>query len=317
MAWTSKGVWRLFVMTTAMGMLLLGQGGCGVKLLSLSEEVALGSEAAPQLTREYGGEIPDPRLRASLDRIGRSMTANLPETYRDLPWEFTLLNSPVINAFALPGGKVFVSRALVERMTNEAQLAGVVGHEIGHVTARHGNQKISASLIAQGVVIGAAVAAGGSDSSLIQAGVPLLVQAGSGAFLLSYGRGQELESDRLGMHYMTDAGYNPIGMRQVMEILAEAAGGPSQPEFFSTHPHPESRIAQIDELISSRYSHTQFNEDYGVYERRFSDEFLTPLARLPQPRADRINLSDPASWCVTCAVMEPAAETKGLAAAVR
>ena len=88
MAWTSRGVWRLFVMTTAIAMLLLGQGGCGVKLLSLSEEVALGSEAAPQLTREYGGEIPDPRLRASLDRIGRSMTANLPETYRDLPWEF-------------------------------------------------------------------------------------------------------------------------------------------------------------------------------------------------------------------------------------
>ena len=150
----------------------------------------------------------------------------------------------MINAFALPGGKVFVSRAAVERMTNEARSPGSSGTRSA-TSRRTREPEDQREPDRAGVVIGA-VAAGGSDNSLIQAGVPLLVQAGSGAFLLSYGRGQELESDRLGMHYMTDAGYNPIGMRQVMEILAEAAGGPSQPEFFSTHPHPESRIAQID-----------------------------------------------------------------------
>lgn len=280
------------------------QTGCGVKLLSLQEEIALGSEAAPQLTKEYGGAVNDSRLHNSIDRVGRSMSDTLEPDYRDMPWEFTLLNSPVINAFALPGGKVFVSRALVERMTNEAQLAGVLGHEIGHVTARHGNQKISASLIAQGVVIGAAVAASGSDSTLIQAGVPLLVQAGSGTFMLSYGRGQELESDRLGIDYMTRVGYNPIGMRQVMEILAEASAGNESPEFFSTHPHPESRIEQIDGMLEGEYAYTQFNTEYAVYESRFDEEFLRPLARIPQPQASRLNLLAPETWCATCAVME-------------
>ncbi|MEZ6233547.1 MAG: M48 family metalloprotease [Phycisphaerales bacterium] len=292
----------LAVLATAL--LVAAQTGCGVKLLSLSEEVALGSEAAPQLTQEYGGAVPDARLGNSLTRVGLSMTDTLDGDFRDLPWEFTLLNSPVINAFALPGGKVFVSRALIERMTNEAQLAGVLGHEIGHVTARHGNQKISASLIAQGVVVGAAVAVSGSDNDLLAAGVPLLVQAGSGSFLLKYGRDQELESDRLGMEYMTRVGYNPIGMRQTMEILAEAAGGSSPPEFFSTHPHPESRISQIDNLIETRYSNTQFNEQYQVYQARFNDEFLQPLGRIPQPQASRINLLAPETWCATCAVME-------------
>lgn len=284
----------------------LGSTGCGVKLLSLEEEVALGAEAAPQLTQEYGGAVNDSRLAASIERVGRSMTDTLDGEFRDLPWEFTLLNSPVINAFALPGGKVFVSRALVERMTNEAQLAGVLGHEIGHVTARHGNQKISASLIAQGVVIGAAVAASGSDNELIQAGVPLLVSAGSGTFLLSYGRGQELESDRLGIDYMTRVGYNPIGMRQVMEILAEASQGNSPPEFFSTHPHPESRIEQIDAMLGGEYAYTQFNPEFGVFEARFDEQFLSPLNRIPQPQA-RLNLLEPATWCATCAQMEPVA----------
>lgn len=289
-------------------LIALAQSGCGAKLLSLDEEVALGSEAAPQLTQEYGGAITERGLDTNLARVGRSMTDTLDPKFRDLPWEFTLLNSPVINAFALPGGKVFVSRALIERMTNEAQLAGVVGHEIGHVTARHGNQKISASLIAQGVVIGAAVAVSGSDSDLLKAGVPMLVSGTSGAFMLSYGRGQELESDRLGIEYMTRVGYNPIAMRQVMEILAEASGGNSPPEFFSTHPHPESRIEQIDGLLAGQYAYTQFNTDYQVYESRFDDDFLRPLGRIPQPaQARRLDLSHPESWCATCAAMEPVA----------
>mgnify|MGYP000175354175 CR=1 FL=1 len=283
--------------------LALVQGGCGVTLLSLQEEVALGSEAAPQLTQEYGGALTQGGLHNSLDRVGRSMTDTLEPDFRDMPWEFTLLNSPVINAFALPGGKVFVSRALIERMTNEAQLAGVVGHEIGHVTARHGNQKISASIIAQGVVIGAAAAASGSDSELIQAGVPLLVSSTSGVFMLKYGRGQELESDRLGIEYMTRVGYNPIGMRQVMDILAEASAGNEAPEFFSTHPHPESRIAQIDGLLEGEYAHTQFNTEYGVFEPRFESDFTRPLAAIPQPQAMRLNLLVPETWCATCADM--------------
>ena len=283
------------------------QGGCGVTLLSLDEEIALGSEAAPQLTQEYGGAVNDNRLTASLDRVGRSMTDTLEGEYRDMPWEFTLLDSPVINAFALPGGKVFVSRALVERMTNEAQLAGVVGHEIGHVTARHGNQKISAGLISQGIVIGVAAAASGSDSQLIQAGVPMLVSSTSGVFMLSYGRGQELESDKLGINYMTRVGYNPIGMRQVMEILAEASAGNESPEFFSTHPHPESRIAAIDEMLEGEYAYTQFNEEFGVFESRFESEFTSRLAAIPQPRAMRLNLLAPETWCATCAEMGPVA----------
>lgn len=248
-------------------------------MMSWEEEAQLGTQAQPQLVQEMGGAVSRADLRDYVTEVGQKLVAttaqddpNLP----NLPWEFTLLDSDVVNAFALPGGKVFMSRGLAQMMTNEAQLAGVLGHEIGHVTARHTNERFSRAAGAQiGLgVLGVAIGSGTDAQTINQ-----LAGQATELALLSYNRSQELESDRLGMEYMARAGYDPAAQRQVMEILLKASGGGGQPEFFSTHPHPESRIAQINDLLVGRYANTQNNPQYKLGEQEFRQRFLNKLAQ--------------------------------------
>lgn len=335
----------------AMGCALLaGLGGCSTNpatgkrvftLLSWNQEIALGLEAGPQFTQEFGGEVNDASIREYLDTIGHSLKAGIEEGVPDLPWKFTMLDSEVINAFALPGGQVYMSRGLAVKLENEAQLAGIIGHEIGHVTARHGNQRVSQvtglniALAAGQVAIGVA----GRDSQIArygQVGLPAL-QVGGQVVLLSYGRSQELEADLLGMRYMSRAGYNPAAQRRVMEILAAEAGRGTQPEFLSTHPYPETRIEQIDSLMASTYADWRNRPNDGLYADRFEQRLLSPFRRMAPPRHgrqtawfgvpenvdsdgaggsgggggvatlvtmhnDHFALHDPTTWCWHCAV---------------
>lgn len=247
-------------------------------MLSMQDEVAMGEEAKAPLTEEYGGEVQNPQLKEYVSQIGRALAAQTEGEYPSLPWEFTLLDSDVINAFALPGGKVFMSRGLAEKFTTEAELAAVLGHEVGHVTARHSGQRVSQSMVVSGLVIGAGVAAGQSDSDLIKAGVPILVGAGGGGYLLKFNRSQELEADALGVRYMVKIGYDPLGARMVQEVLAREGGKGGQPEFLSTHPYPESRIAAINAMLKGEYAYTQNNPDYKLFAERYKSQFLSKLA---------------------------------------
>src|SRR5262245_24034987 len=115
--------------------------------MSQDEENKLGAEAEPQMIEQFGGKVPNQQLQDYVSRVGHKLAAVTEEGFPQLPWEYTLLNSDVINAFALPGGKVFITRGLAAKLTSEAQLAGVLGHETGHVTARHGNQQMSQNQI--------------------------------------------------------------------------------------------------------------------------------------------------------------------------
>ena len=117
-------------------------GRTQLNLLSRSEEIQIGQEAAPELIIAYGGRVPSDELQNYVTDIGMKLAAQTEGENPSLPWSFIFLNSDVINAFALPGGQVFITRGLVERMDNEAQLAGVLGHEIAHVTARHANNRL-------------------------------------------------------------------------------------------------------------------------------------------------------------------------------
>lgn len=284
------GVWRGMALGVLGVVMAVGSGGCStnpatgrsqLNLLSRQQEIQMGTEAMGQLTQEYGGVVSDRQLQAYVTRVGMSMVPYTEADYADLPWEFTLLDSDVINAFALPGGKVFVSRGLAQKMTNEAQLAAVLGHEIGHVTARHANDRISRQLVLAGVVAGASIAAGQSDDDLIRIGVPVLVGTAGTGFALSFDRGQETESDKLGMRYMTRAGYDPRGMLQLMQILEAESGAPSQPEWLSTHPLPSTRIREIErQLTEGRYSEMVSSPEYGLYQERFEREFLSRMNRL-------------------------------------
>jgi predicted Zn-dependent protease len=246
-------------------------------VMSRSEEIQMGAQAAPEMIQAYGGEVPDQVLRDYVTRIGLKVAAGVEKQYKDIPWKFTLLNSDVINAFALPGGQVFMSRALMERMTNEAQLAGVLGHECGHVTAEHIDQRIGRDTALQ---IGASVggALGGADYGQM---ISTVVSQGGGLFSLKFGRGEESEADALGMRYMARAGYNPKGQLKVMEILKEASkGSGGQPEWLSTHPAPETRIKEIKAALKDKYAKTQDNPAYVLDEASFAP-MLDRLKRLP------------------------------------
>ncbi|MHC4947865.1 MAG: M48 family metalloprotease [Planctomycetota bacterium] len=230
-------------------------------LVSPAETDAMGAAAMPELIQQYGGEVESAELRAYVRDVGDRLVAHVEGDYGRLEWSFTVLDSEVINAFALPGGRVFISRGLLAEFENEAQVAGVLGHEIGHVTARHVDERISHAL---SVEFGLSVLGAMTESDLAVAGAQLF---GSG-YLLSFNRNQETEADKLGLRYMTKAGYDPAGMLQVLDVLETASeGGP--PEFMSTHPHPETRIEYVTERLAGRYAFTQDNPEYSLHARRF------------------------------------------------
>lgn len=274
-------------------------GKSQLNLLSREQEIALGAEEGGKMTQAYGGAITDPQLAGYINRVATSMLPYVEGDYGSLPWEFTFIDSDEINAFALPGGKVFVTRGLAMRLTNEGQLAGVLGHEIGHVTAEHADKHISQALILNGVVTvtGAVV---GDGSATTQIAMQAL-ETGSGLFALKFSRADELEADRLGLRYMTKAGYDPLGLRQVMELFLELSAGGRQPEFLSTHPAPETRIDQIDERLKDELRHTQNNPAYSLHEQRFTSEFLRPLrARFGGSSVSAVDVEAPAVWCALC-----------------
>lgn len=252
-------------------------------MMSTDEERALGAQAAPQFVEEFGGAVPDAQLQAYVDGVGRKLVAQVEEGVPDFDWEFHLLNSPVINAFALPGGKVFITRGLTEKMNNEAQLAGVLGHEIGHVTARHANDRMASQLGFNAVLAGLAIAAGVADEDsgfrqVGQYGIPALAVGGN-LVLLKWGRDEESEADSLGLRYMTRAGYNPRAQVQVMEILAAASAGQGGIEWTASHPLPETRIRRLEQEIAEQYEDEMHR--YEFFEDRFQTQALARLNRLP------------------------------------
>ncbi len=256
-------------------------------LLPMSEEIALGEQAAPEFTAEFGGPAPSEPLQAYVTEIGARMAAETEGPFPELDWEFTLLDSAVVNAFALPGGKVFITRGLAERLEDESELAGILGHEIGHVTAQHANSRISKqTLFTAGLqTLSAVLASAPEDSSLGTAGEATLpaLQLGGQLLLLRYGRDEELEADELGMRYMSRVGYDPSGQLRVMQLLAELSGGGDRGfDWFATHPDPAYRVEVIERILAERYAGAPTVGD-GRFVGRFRERFLIPASRLPAP----------------------------------
>lgn len=211
------------------------------------QEVALGLQAAPQMIQQHGGLHPNPADQNLVDRVGQALVRANPEIQDDWQFEFHLLRDPrTVNAFALPGGQCFITYALFSQLQTEGQLAGVMGHEIAHVVARHGAQRMAKSKLTQGLIGAVATA---SDS---QGGAQMAAMIGQ-MVNMKYGRDDELQSDQLGIIFMSNAGYDPNAMVGVMEILAAAGGGQQRSEFFSTHPNPDNRIGRIQATIEELF----------------------------------------------------------------
>lgn len=209
--------------------------------MSPAKERDVGASEHPKILEQFGGAYGDPNVGVYVAEIGARLAAK--SEMAGKPFRFTILNSPIPNAFALPGGYVYVTRGLLTVLDSEAELAGVVGHEIGHVTARHSAKRYSS---AQFMGIGSALLGAVTGNSAVQR----VAELGGGIYLSGYSRGQESQSDDLGIRYMTRAGYDPYAHADALDAIgiyadaeAKISGNSSQGfDFFSTHPKTPKRV---------------------------------------------------------------------------
>ena len=214
--------------------------------ISPDQEIAMGLRAAPSMAQQYGGLHPDQRAQAFVKRVGQRVVEN--SSAKDSPYrfEFHLLADPrTINAFALPGGQIFITAALLNKLETEAQLAGVLGHEVGHVIGRHSAEHLAKQKLTQGLISAVGVGVD-PNAGRMAASIGQMIN-------MKYGRGDELEADKFGIALMSEAGYDPRAMLGVMDILEASSGGARQPEFMSTHPNPGNRREHIQETIDKLF----------------------------------------------------------------
>ena len=211
--------------------------------LTPEQEVALGLQSAPQMAAEYGGLYNDEKVQFLVKKVGQKLV-NGTEA-KNSPYQFdfhVLADVESINAFAVPGGQIFITMGLLKKLKTEDQLAGVLGHEIGHVVNRHSAEQMAQQEFMQGLA-GAASAAVSDPNS--PQGSSYIAQYVANMMNLKYGREDELESDEYGVKYMVQTGYDPAALIDVMDILAQASGSNRQSDFTSSHPSPENRIVKI------------------------------------------------------------------------
>jgi predicted Zn-dependent protease len=220
--------------------------------LTTDQEIALGLGSAPKMAEEFGGLDPDENAQALVQRVGERVMAKSVASTTPYKFQYHLLRDPqTVNAFALPGGPIFITRGLLTRLQNEAQLAGVLGHETGHVVARHSAEHMAKSQLGQSIV--GAIYVGSSDQYGRGQQAAVMAAVANQMVQLKYGRQDELEADTLGVRVMSEAGYDPRALLGVMKILEEASGGKRQTEFMSSHPNPGNRQQVIEAAIEKLY----------------------------------------------------------------
>ena len=224
--------------------------------MTVDQEKALGLQAAPEMASQMGGEADpqtDPAARLVAE-VGSRLVKNTEAGKSPYVgnFNFYLLKDPnTINAFALPGGQVFITRALFDKLQDESQLAGVLGHEVGHVINRHSAEHMAKGQLGSTLV--GAVAVGASDDQRRGAMAAAAAAMANQMLQLKYSRGDESESDAYGLKLMAQAGYDPRGMLDVMQVLKSAGGGGKQPQWMLTHPLPENRLDEIKQIIAQTY----------------------------------------------------------------
>lgn len=231
--------------------------------LTPSQEIRLGLESAPVMANKMGGEVPasDPRA-IEVAKIGNFLVDQTEA--KKGPWKFKfhlLLDKQTINAFALPGGQIFITLGLLNKLQTEAQLAGVLAHEMGHVIERHSAQQMAKSQLGQMLIVAVGSAASDPQSGN-QSYAPIAIASFvNQMFQLRYSRHDEAEADIWGLKLMEKAGFDPRAMIQVMEVLKSASGGKGgSPEIFQTHPNPDLRIKQIKEYLEAHPPSSKLTE---------------------------------------------------------
>jgi predicted Zn-dependent protease len=220
-----------------------------LSLISVSDEIAMG-RAAQQQVRKTVPPLPDTDLNAYVSRVGRQLAARARGPR--YPYSFSIANYRELNAFALPGGPIWINRGILHAAANESQLAGVLAHEIAHVAQRHAADQITKQLIANGFLglLGAVLGNDPGAARTAQAGARIL----AGGYMLKFSRDDEREADRVGLQIMQRAGWNPRGMVDFMEKLRHEQGrDPGSVEvFLSSHPGPAERAALLRRSLGAR-----------------------------------------------------------------
>jgi len=258
---------KKLVRITAPMALALGLGSC----LTPSQELALGEQQHPEVLKEMGGVYKEEPVDGYVAMVGGRLAAN--SDMPNLSYTFTVLDTPIVNAMALPGGYVYVTRGLLALANSEAELAGVLGHEIGHVTAHHTAERYNRATLASILSAGLGVATG--SSALAQ-----VAQQGSQLYLLKFSRSQEYEADSLGVKYIARAGYDPTAEADFLhsldresQLAAKLAGDEARDrgsDFMATHPVTADRVVRARALASDTHI------DPNSRPRR-RDEFLNAI----------------------------------------
>ncbi len=218
-----------------------------------AEEMQLGLQVMPQMMAQHGGASRDAGATQMVDRVGfrllQALETHLDKAGRELPYKFNfhlLADRATVNAFALPGGQIFITEALFAALETEGQLAGVLGHEIGHVIERHGNKRMAQEQLFTGLATAAGTVGGDANSMR-------MAQMAKQMVSMKYGRDDELESDKWGVRLLAWADYDPRAMIGVMKVLEAASGSGGPPEMMSTHPKPANRVKYIEDVLASEF----------------------------------------------------------------
>jgi predicted Zn-dependent protease len=265
--------WKIPILIFLFPLLTLQFEGCSVNpatgkrslsLISESQEIDIGKDADQQIVASMG-LYEDQQLQSYVEMLGKSLASKSERP--NLPWTFRVIDDPVVNAFALPGGFIYITRGILSHMNSEAELVGVLGHEIGHVTAKHSVNRISTMQLTQ-IGFGIAMIARPELQQYSQ-----FAELGFGLLFLKFSRDDERQADELGLRYMVKENHDPREMAQVMRTLqraSQAAGGGGIPQWLSTHPDPQNRV----ELINSQIEKMDIDLDKTVVNR---EEFLSRL----------------------------------------
>ena len=260
---------KMSVLITILALLLVTgcatnpiSGKSQLMLFSEDYDVEIGQSYAPEVEKQMGGRIQNLTLQNYVNRIGRNVASF---SHRpDFNYSFTALEDEMINAFALPGGYIFITRGMLEKLENEAQLAAILGHETVHVVARHSTNQMSKQ-IGISLILAAA-------STQTSGGAMQIADIAAQMVTLRYSREDEAEADLAGLDYMVQAGYDPKAMANTFRML-NAEPGQRPPEFLSTHPDPGNRVEYIEQAIRDR-GYDRLNLKVGVeeYKRNVLDE---------------------------------------------
>lgn len=284
---TPKRFTFLVLLTFALAANLVGQAKApkpGWNLFSPEQDVEMGKEAVPGIEQEVI-VVDDPALTKYIANIGRRLVDVAPGA--EYPYTFKVIADPNINAFALPGGPIYVNSGLITSAKNEAQLASVMAHEVGHVALRHGTNRVSKAYLFQIPAMlagGMLQKKGGMAAMMSQLGIGL----GLNSLFMKYSRKAEKDSDILGVRMLSDVGYEPMEMSRFFGILEESYGGKAPPQFFSSHPNPGNRknyIADETQYLPQRNYTVGNARDFRKMQQRAEKANALAKSKAPQQPA--------------------------------